>query len=98
MVHREKAIIEAIIDHKVTSAAAHLPAKSGHTVTEGNLASFGLRYEAYTPRFIEGFKYLSDSNGRWREGCLCNHLGRHDRFCVLIHPFWWFDKSPVENY
>jgi hypothetical protein len=98
MVHREKAIIEALLDHPVVSAAAHLPAKSGRTVTESNLASFGLRYEAYTPHFVAGFKYLSDSNGRWREGCLCNHLDRHDRLCVLIHPFWWFEKSPVENY
>ncbi len=98
LVRREKAIVEALLGHPVAAAAAHLPSKSGKTVTEQNLASFGLRYEAYTPRFLEGFKYLSDSNGRWREGCLCGHLGRHDRLCVLIHPFWWFEKSPVENY
>lgn len=98
MVRREKAILEALFAHPIVSAAAHLPAKSGMTVTEDNLATFGLRYEAYTPRFREAFKYLSDSNGRWREGCLCGHLGQHDRLCVLIHPFWWFEKSPVENY
>jgi hypothetical protein len=98
MVRREKTILEALFDHPIVSAAAHLPAKSGRTVTESNLATFGLHYEAYTPRFLEGFKYLSDSNGRWREGCLCGHLGQHDRLCVLIHPYWWFEKSPVENY
>jgi hypothetical protein len=68
------------------------------TVTEDNLAEFGFRYEAYTPRFMKGFKYLSDSNGKWREGCICGHLGRHDRLCVLIHGWWWFERSPVENY
>ena len=98
MVRREKAIVEALLDHPIASAAAHLPAKDGKTVTDANLASFGLKYEAYAPHFVEGFKYLSDSNGRWREGCLCGHLGEHDRLCVLIHPFWWFEKSPVENY
>jgi hypothetical protein len=98
MVRREKAIVEAILDHPVAAAAAHLAGKDGKTITDANLASFGLAYEAYTPRFIEGFKYLSDSNGHWREGCVCGHLGKHDRLCVLIHPFWWFDKSPVENY
>ena len=98
MLRREKAMIEALLDRPVLSAAAHLPAKSGRTVTEENIASFGLRYEADLPRFLERFKYLSDSNGRWREGCLCNHLGQHDRLCVLIHPFWWFERSPVENY
>ena len=98
MVRREKAIVEALLGHPIAAAAAHLPAKDGKTVTDANLASFGLKYEAYTPRFMEGFKYLSDSNGRWREGCLCGHLGKHDRLCVLIHPFWWFERSPVENY
>lgn len=98
MVRREKAIVETLLDHPIVSAAAHLPAKSGRTVDDTNLVSFGLRYEAYTKRFLEGFKYLSDSNGRWREGCLCGHLGQHDRLCVLIHPFWWFEKSPIENY
>lgn len=98
MVRREKAILEAILDHPVVSSATHLPGKSGKTITDANVSSFGLKYEAYTPRFVDGFKYLSDSNGRWREGCVCGHLGQHDRLCVLTHGFWWFDASPVENY
>lgn len=98
MVRREKTILEAILDHPVVSASAHLPGKSGKTVTEANAASFGLRYEAYTARFMEGFKYISDSNGRWREGCMCGHLGQHERLCVLTHGWWWFESSPVENY
>lgn len=98
MVAREKAILESLLDHPVVSAAAHLPSKSGQTVGEENLASFGFRYEAYTSRFLSGFKYLSESNGRWREGCLCRHLGQHERLYVLTHPFWWYEKSPVENY
>jgi hypothetical protein len=98
MVRREKAVAEALLGHPIVSAAAHLPGKSGRPVTAENLAAFGLRYEAYTPRFLTGFKYLSESNGRWREGCLCGHLGRHERLCVLVHPFWWFERSPVENY
>ncbi len=98
MVRREKTMLEALLDHPVISASAHLPGKSGMTVNEANLDSFSLRYEAYTPRFMKGFKYLSDSNGRWREGCVCGHLGEYDRLHVLIHGFWWYDKSPVENY
>lgn len=98
MVLREKKIVEAIFETTVVSAAAHLPAKSSKIITEENLADFGLKYEAYTQRFTRDFKYLSDSNGRWREGCLCEHLGKHSRICVLIHPFWWFDVTPIENY
>ncbi|MFH0778530.1 MAG: hypothetical protein V2A71_07865 [Candidatus Eisenbacteria bacterium] len=95
---REKRIIEAIFEVPIVSAAAHLPGKSRRVITEENLSEFGLKHEAYTARFTKDFKYLSDSNGRWREGCLCEHLGKHKRICVLIHPFWWFDKTPVENY
>jgi hypothetical protein len=38
-------------------------------------------------------KYLSDSNGFWREGDLTQHLGAHERFQVLVHPDWWFEKD-----
>jgi hypothetical protein len=82
MVRREKAILEAVLDHPVVSASAHLPGKSGKTVTEANASSFELRYEAYSDHFMKGFKYLSDSNGKWREGCVCGHLGEYDRLCV----------------
>jgi len=98
MVRREKTILEAILDHPVMSASAHLPGKTGTTINDANKASFEIRYDAYSPHFMEDFKYLSDSNGRWREGCLCQHLGSVDRLCVLTHGWWWFEKSPVENY
>lgn len=98
MARREKTILEAILERPVTSASAHLPAKSGATIDDTNKDSFGIRYEAYSPEFIKGFKYLSDSKGGWREGCLCQHLGSYDRLCVLTHGWWWFEKSPVENY
>jgi hypothetical protein len=71
----EKTILEAILDHPVMSASAHLPGKTGTTINDANTASFGIRYDAYSPHFMKDFKYLSDSNGRWREGCLCQHLG-----------------------
>lgn len=98
MVRREKAILEAILDHPITSASAHLPGKTGTTVNDTNKESFGIRYEAYSPHFMKDFKYLSDSKGSWREGCLCQHLGSYDRLCALTHGWWWFEKSPVENY
>jgi hypothetical protein len=45
-----------------------------------------------------GLKYLSDSNGRWREGCFCQWIDREPRLHVLTHPVWWFNESPQENY
>lgn len=98
MVRRDKAILEAVLGHPIVSASAHLPGKTGSTISEDNKESFGIKYDAYSPRFMQDFKYLSDSNGRWREGCLCQHLGSFDRLCVLTHGWWWFERSPVENY
>jgi len=98
MVRREKAILEAILDHPVVSASAHLPGKTGTTINDDNKQSFGIEQDAYSPRFMKDFKYLSDSKGSWREGCLCGHLGAYDRLCVLTHGWWWFERSPVENY
>jgi len=98
MVRREKTILESVLNHPVVSASAHLPGKTGSTICDANKESFSIKYDAYSPRFIKDFKYLSDSNGRWREGCLCQHLGSFDRLCVLTHGWWWFETSPVENY
>jgi hypothetical protein len=98
MVRREKAVLEAVLDHPVVVSSAHLPGKSGMTVNEDNLQSFGLQIDAYSPRFMNECKYLSDSKGSWREGCLCQHLGSFERFAILTHGWWWFDRSPVENY
>ena len=37
-------------------------------------------------------KYLSDSSMNWREGCLCDNLGKYDRIQCLTHPIWWFSN------
>jgi len=38
-------------------------------------------------------KYISDSGRNWREGCLCQHIGKHKKMQVLIHPEWWVTDS-----
>jgi hypothetical protein len=59
------------------------------------------RYDAYwfthdgPPGLI---KYLSDSGGRWREGCFCEWIGKRDRFQVNTHPVWWHERVPEEGY
>lgn len=67
IVRREKAILEAVLGHPVVSASAHLPGKTGTTINDDNKHTYGIEYEAYSPTFMQGFKYLSDSNGRWRK-------------------------------
>lgn len=48
---------------------------------------------AMAPEYCREMKYLSDSNGVWREGDLTQHIGRYDRFQILVHPDWWFDSN-----
>lgn len=62
------------------------------------VAQAGFRYQAYDAQFFGGLKYLSDSSARWREGCVCQWLGKQDRLYVLTHGFWWYEQTPLENY
>jgi hypothetical protein len=43
-------------------------------------------------------KYLSDSGGRWREGCFCEWIGKEDLLFVNTHPVWWYNECPQENF
>lgn len=77
----------------------HEPARSGGiAVAQKLLQDSKVAYHAYEDRFIKSVKYLSDSGGRWREGCFCEWIGRESRLQVLTHPYWWFDQLPQENY
>ncbi|MBC7222867.1 MAG: hypothetical protein H5T59_01085 [Anaerolineae bacterium] len=98
LLRREKAALEAILEVEVVSAAAHNPSLSRESLALEDLAAVGIRHEAYHPPFSTEFKYLSDSGARWREGCVCGFLGREERLHVLIHPFWWFERSLSENF
>jgi hypothetical protein len=95
---REKRVLELILDHPIISASEH---RDISQVVHGtpnyhdlyNPLDAGFRYYALAPEFFGGMKYLSDSNGFWREGDLTEHLGSHRRFQVLVHPDWWFEKD-----
>lgn len=43
-------------------------------------------------------KYISDSGGRWREGCMCQWIDKCDSLRINTHPTWWFEKSSLENF
>lgn len=42
----------------------------------------------YDKPFFSDVKYLSDSPGNWREGCICNHK-KDISYQILTHPIWW---------
>jgi hypothetical protein len=98
IIRKEKSVIECIYGEPVISASEHRDVS--HTVhgTRNfhdalDPLAFGFRHYALHPRYFNEMKYLSDSNGFWREGDLTVHLGRHPRFQILVHPDWWFEKD-----
>lgn len=52
----------------------------------------------YNSSFFKNVKYLSDSGGRWREGCFSKSVGVYKNLLVLTHPIWWYNERPSENY
>ena len=48
------------------------------------------------------YKYIADSGGWWRNGCICTHTD--ERLLFVCHPVWWiktenpFDKVRVDAY
>jgi hypothetical protein len=73
--------------HRITCVSFHRPGSVEIQHNTGRLLS------AYDPRFVHDMKYVSDSAGRWREGCACTHIGRHERLHLLTHPIWWGETS-----
>lgn len=55
-------------------------------------------YDAYDSEIFEEYKYISDSSCNWREGCLHQHIGKHNKIYVLTHPVWWYNINPGECY
>lgn len=90
---KEKEVLERIFDVKIVSCAEHRDfthiGKLSFFDKADNMA-LGIRYNAYDKVLMGKVKYISDSLGNWREGCLCNHIGKQDKLYVLTHPSLWF--------
>lgn len=97
---RQKKKFESVLQQKVFGAALH-SAKKFNAKSSANkmnfiepfLSDLDLEYDAYSDIFMRGMKYISDSGYRWREGCMCNHIKKEKRLCILTHPIWWSDAT-----
>ena len=69
--------------------APHMPGTVGN-IDEDEVKKVGSFYEASHQRFMVERKYISDSGGKWREGCACQWLGIENHLTILTHPIWWF--------
>ncbi len=92
----DKKRFELLLGKKIFGAALHRT-KNPKDKSSANKLNFiepfltelGLEYDAYSDIFLKKMKYISDSSYRWREGCMCNHIKKETRLCILTHPLWW---------
>ena len=99
---RQKQAFEAAVGREIRGFSSHEPARTGGIeLADELLEEWGpaVRYHAYQSRFLNPrMKYLSDSSGRWREGHFGGWVGREPVMQILTHPYWWYEKTPAENY
>lgn len=94
MFRRELAVFDAVVGepchtyslHRTTGSSDLADVQQAMRAIHADIGIPG----AYDPVFQQDIKYLSDSSGIWREGCMCGHIGRHQRMQLLTHPDWWF--------
>jgi hypothetical protein len=89
-IKQELSILEDIAGIPILTVAPHIPSETKESMLDfkdlGILNSRGV--EIQTDVF-----YISDSGRYWRNGCMCNHLGKHDNIQILTHPIWWVENS-----
>lgn len=87
-------VMSKMMNHDVEFFNVHEPTRTGldlrHFLPNKN--------RCYNSSFFDKYKYISDSGGRWREGCFSNFVNKHDKMLVLTHPLWWYENYPGENY
>ncbi len=95
---KEKAILEAVLERPILTASEHRDVS--HTIHGTpyyhefyDPYQVGFKFFTMDPQYFSDMKYLSDSNGIWREGHLQENLDKHSKFQVLIHPEWCFNDD-----
>lgn len=94
MLKREKSFMETVLGFPILTASEHRDISHNIYKTpwmheKYNIYDFGFKFYAMDPSYCKEMKYISDSNGTWREGDLYEHLSGNNRLQVLIHPDWW---------
>ena len=100
-VRRQSELLESFFSVNCQSVSFHRPAPK--LFQQEFLIS--QRVNAYAPALLNSYKYVSDSRGKWREGCVCKLIkpAEFPYLYLLLHPLWWGDedlkpKQRVEAY
>ena len=94
----EKAIIDEALGIKVNAFSFHNPTEFVLSFKKDTYAGL---INTYSDRFMNEFKYCSDSNGYWRHERMFDVVEslNHERLHLLTHPGWWTSeiKPPREK-
>lgn len=90
---RDLALFEDIAGARPLSVARHDPGAFRADEALSRAIRSSVPYDAYAPEFFREIRYLSDSSGRWRSGCFCNHVQGDRSLQLLIHPVYWVNPA-----
>ena len=86
-------LLDRMFKMKVRSIAPHMP-----SLSSPRMDNIKEKYnDPYLPKFFSDIKYISDSNKRWREDCMCKWIAQRDQLQIAVHPHWWNGDS-LEQY
>lgn len=99
--HELDILNDALEDKKITSISAHIPNEikrlTGKSYLEDQIDLEKL--DIIESKNVDA-KYISDSARTWREGCMCQHIGKHKNehgglkdLQILTHPVWWINNT-----
>lgn len=90
LILKEAELLERITDYKIRTVSMHMPSR---TTLESNLKIDGL-INSYSKEFFSIWKYVSDSEMRWREDVFSIiKRKKHDKLHILTHPFWYAEEK-----
>tara|TARA_B110000238_G_scaffold14954_1_gene14600 strand:+ start:4435 stop:5559 length:1125 start_codon:yes stop_codon:yes gene_type:complete len=84
----EKALIDEALEIKINVFSFHNPTEFVLSFKEDKYAGL---INTYSNRFMNDFKYCSDSNGHWRHERMFDVVKSldYDKLHLLTHPGWW---------
>lgn len=84
----ERTLLEHLLERPVRVVSLHNPGTC--PVVDERAERLGGMLNASARSVVDGYRFVSDSNGYWRGDRLADVLeGDDERLCVLTHPGWW---------
>ena len=85
-------LLEKFIGYNVNISCEHNPIMGKKADIE-MINKLGSDYRINNANLLVNARYISDSGMNWREGCFCQHLGKHENIQVLTHPELWVNRN-----